>query len=983
MTFRRRVWYDETAQRTVADHRRMEELMVDAAAVIAAWIGLLLTENIAMWFLWREHFSGAWEIALARHTVVPIAIVVVSPLSIVIVIAWNAATRAANGERAPAFALAVSGAIAMGAVAMGVSGGRHFASWTVRMSFVVASAIAGALGGAHLPARVTALERHPLRLAAVGLAIAISAWLADDYLLSRLYPGFHAAMLASTLVGSALIGISFRAGHTPTRWARWMAGLVAIAVGSCAAWTMHATRLLDRATNLRVALVEHAPLLGRAVMLIVALRPPRADEAPPTRAASETITPGEVARALDWTGHDLILLSVDALRADHVSSYGYRRTTTPNIDELAREGTLFESAYCPTPHTSYSVTSMLTGKYLRPLMVMGLGAEDSETWPQALRRYGWRTAAFYPPAVFFIDQDRFAHFAEEHLGFEYAKVEFADATLREQQVTDYLDRIIPEVPLFLWVHFFEPHEPYETHPDHIFPASGAPDVDAYDSEIAAADDGIGRLLRLIRRRRPGAVFVVTADHGEEFGEHGGHYHGTTVYEEQVRVPLVVAGPGVRRGGRVGTVVQTIDLLPTALSALGIPRPPRIRGRDLGSLLAGGPNEADLGFAFAETDDYALIASGDDRLVCERRAAACAIYRPRDDPEERRDVANAQAQRFAGLNAMLREVERDHGRYEASGSAPWPEALRRALQGEADAALDVASLLDDADVAIRRKAAEICFTLRVPATIPAVKRALIRDEDDEVRRWTALALTRMGQPLAPLVDAMLKDPSREWRARAALVIAERGEPRACEEIAASWDIALPRAGEGIADGQPPRLTLDLDHAAELLAAMGRARCKNAVPALAQALADVRARPYVADALGAIGDDRARAPLLAFLADEKYVTARPHEARALLALGARDWSSSAPVRDVQTTLSAPAHAYSLRLLVLLSDASASLDAHADGLLLPASPLGTEVRAMDFPPVLAKQVRNGDRRVDLRLEASSGGVIALWLVRAERLD
>src|SRR6185437_5465032 len=166
------------------------------------------------------------------------------------------------------------------------------------------------------------------------------------------------------------------------------------------------------------------------------------------------------------------------------------------------------------------------------------------------QRYGWRTAAFYPPAVFFIDEDRFPRFEESHLGFEYAKVEFADPVLREQQVGSYLDGAATDKPLFLWVHFFEPHEPYVVHPEHVFTGGKSADVDAYDSEVATADDGIGRIVRRVEARRPGAIVLVTADHGEEFGEHGGRYHGTTVYEEQVRVPLVVAGPGIAPKTRV-------------------------------------------------------------------------------------------------------------------------------------------------------------------------------------------------------------------------------------------------------------------------------------------------------------------------------------------------------------------------------------------------------------------------------------------------
>jgi hypothetical protein len=965
--------------------------LLDAAAILASWAVLLLAESVAVSLVWGEQFTGVWEMSLARRAVVPVALVVLAPMSIVAAAGWTAAVRAGAGQRAPAWGLAIGGAVALGAIAIGDSHGRHFSSATVRVPFVLAMAFGGGLAGGRLIPRVAMIARRPQVMAAVGVCVMCGAWLADSYVLPRLYPWFHAGLLAWTLAGSALVGLALRSSVAPDRAVRVAAVVFAAIVALCAAWTPRALRTIGHAANLRVVLVEHAPLLGRAVAIAVRIRPPDADDVP-TPGVDTTIADRAVARSLDWTGHDLVLLTVDALRADHVSGYGYVRDTTPNIDALAREGTLFESAYCPTPHTSYSVTSMLTGKYLRPLMALGLG-EDSETWAQALRRYGWRTAAFYPPAVFFIDEDRFVGFAGEHLGFEYAKVEFVAAAHRENQVAEYLEGAAPEVPIFLWVHFFEPHEPYVVHAEHVFPAGPSPDIDAYDSEIAAADEGIGRIVRLVRTRRPGAVVIVTADHGEEFGEHGGHYHGTTVYEEQVRVPLIVVGPGVRAGARVAAAVQTIDLLPTALSSMGMPRPARIRGRDIGSLLAGDPKgidpkTADGGFAFAETDDYALVATGAERLVCQRRAAACALYRLSDDPGEHHDVSSGQAERFASLRATLRAVEQDHGRYETSGGPAWPEALRRGIQGDADAALDVASLLDDADVAIRRKAAEVCFRLHVPTTTPAVRRSLARDEDDEVRRWSALAVARMGEPVPPVVDALLKDANHDWRRRAALTLGERGDARACDEIGAWWADILPPAGlttRTTPDGEPPRLGIDLESVEELLLATGKAHCRAVVPALVRALADVRARPHVADALGVIGDDRARAPLLALFATEPYVTARPHEARALLALGARDWWAAVPAPAVTTHLTAPAHVAALRLLVLLSEAGASLDARAAGRPLAPSPPGSEVRALDLPDQARppRQSQRSGERIEVDLRVSSGGVVAAWLLSAGRLD
>ena len=135
------------------------------------------------------------------------------------------------------------------------------------------------------------------------------------------------------------------------------------------------------------------------------------------------------ARPLDLGKRDILFISIDALRADHVGVYGYKRNTTPHIDALAKKGVIFTHAYCPTPHTSYSVTSMMTGKYMRPLLLQGAG-EDSDTWASLLRTYGYRTAAFYPPAVFFIDPNRFTTFKKSHLGFEYAKVEFKEGAGR-------------------------------------------------------------------------------------------------------------------------------------------------------------------------------------------------------------------------------------------------------------------------------------------------------------------------------------------------------------------------------------------------------------------------------------------------------------------------------------------------------------------------------------------------------------------------
>src|SRR5262249_21256420 len=144
---------------------------------------------------------------------------------------------------------------------------------------------------------------------------------------------------------------------------------------------------------------------------------------------------------------------------------------------------------------------------------------------------------------------------------------------------------------FVWVHYFEPHEPYDLHPG---PFAGAREaVDRYDGEIRFVDDQIARLVAYLKKTRPHALVVLAADHGEEFGEHGGRYHGTALYEEQARVPLAFAtldGSGLSPH-RVTTPVGLVDVAPTILSLIGIVPSARMRGRDLGPWMS--PSAASL------------------------------------------------------------------------------------------------------------------------------------------------------------------------------------------------------------------------------------------------------------------------------------------------------------------------------------------------------------------------------------------------------
>lgn len=856
--------------------------MADAYLTVAA---LALLELFAVAIFARRELVGMFELTRALRDMTPIALAAAGPVAL----AGGTLVELVRRADRPAArsAVAILAAAFAGAVAFGVSTGRHFAGGG-RPQFVVGlSVISGALAfavAAPLARWLASAQDRARRFIIVGAiaGLILALEIINRAVLPRLYPAFHAGLAALTLLAAPFITLALDAeakaapGRPPgsRKLARVVAALVLFTAG--AAGSPAAARGLARADNVRLIYLDRAPLLGHVVELGARLAPPEPldDGADDERRADRPGTD------VDLTGRDIALITIDALRADHVGAYGYARKTTPNLDKLAAEGAVFEAAYTQTPHTSYAITSLMTGKYMRPLLLQGLGA-DSETWAQHLRRYGYKTAAFYPPAVFFIDQDRLSTFEARGLDFEYRKVQFAPAFERANEVKAYLDGPGAKAErLFLWAHLFEPHEPYEAHEEFPF---GDRDVDRYDAEIAAADAGLGEIVAAVRAVRPGAVIIVAADHGEEFLDHGGRYHGTTVYEEQARVPLVISAPGLIKPQRVAAPVQLIDLLPTTLAGLSIPRPARVRGERLGPLLTGAKG-GEPGFAFSETDTQTMLARGSLRLVCARKVGACALYDVAKDPGETTDVSSLMPGDLAEMRRAIRALEASHGRYEISGGRAegkgWPEALRRGIAGDADAAADVAALLDDADVSIRRKAAEVLFEQRRPETAPALRLALLRDEDEEVRRWSALSLTRLGEG-APRTRELLDDADLAWRRLAALALAEAGDDRGEATLIAWFREAYGKKKGG--DARPAK-PIPFERAREIADALAKIRSKDAVPVLLDALDDVRLRPYLAAALARIGSDAARPALAKQLESERYQTARIAIAEALVKLGA---------------------------------------------------------------------------------------------------
>lgn len=831
--------------------------------IVGAWGWLGLTYACLL-FAQREQIAGIWELQTGSLGLLPSWLLLLTPVGAAGGLLGRQLGLAATDATVPRRRLAALAAVFAFALAWGVGGGRHLATWETRGGFaLVFSLCAGAavFFGVALVGRLLRAQRGPLVVAASLAFASVVFELANNLILVRLYPAFHLGLsiVSVTSCGAAAALLAWPLKPRPL--------VPAVIVALAALILLPASRAISGFDNFRWLVSEGSTSLAWGVDFASLVAPPAPLEA---ELANIPLGARRPSQDVDFRGRDVVLISIDALRADHLGAYGYKRPTTPSMDALAREGVTFEYGYAPTPHTSYSVTSLMTGKYMRPLLLQEAGS-DSELWAGLMQKYDYRTAGFYPPAVFFIDTPRFLNFKEQKLGFEYAKVEFAEGDKRIGQIEEYLGTVPSERNVFLWVHLFGPHEPYEKSPEYDF---GARDIDLYDSEIRAADESVGRIVRLMRARDPQALIILTADHGEEFGDHGGRYHGTSVFDEQVRVPLIMAGGGLAKSRRVQEPVQTIDLLPTVLSGLRIPVPPRLRGRDLSPLLGQAEPPKGEGRAVAETDDYTMLAEGDFRLICQRRSGACQLYDIAADPAQKVDVASKHPELTEKLRNSARSIAQTHGEFESQGlraeGKGWPTPILLGISGNAEVAPELAMLLDDADVAIRRKSAELLFSLANTGQSPSLRLALTREEDKDTRAWLSLALTRLGQG-APLVFELLKGDDLSFRRLAALALAEQGDDIGEMELIRWW-IAEP----------PP----DFGEAQKILNALGTIRSEKSVPHLIQSLDSVRLRAAIASTLARIGDKDAKAHLALRLNKERFHSARLPLAEAILALGGDD-------------------------------------------------------------------------------------------------
>jgi len=386
-------------------------------------------------------------------------------------------------------------------------------------------------------------------------------------------------------------------------------------------------------------------------------------------------------------GPNVLLVSVDTLRADHLGTYGYSRPTSPRIDAFAETAVVFEHCQASASWTLPSMASVFTSTYSSTNRCWSLGARLDDTFTtlaEVLLAKGYDTACVVSHLFCTTRhglQQGFVHFDDS---YAYPEVD-PDEAITSQVISDrgirFLEqkaRVADGRPWLLWLHYFDPHDDYMWQPEHTpkFVVEGAQPsaVDLYDGEIAYTDQHIGRVLDALEREGLAAstLVVLVADHGEEFHEHGGVGHGTTLFGEQIRVPFLVRAPSIAPG-RVSSLVRTVDLMPTVLDLVGLEGHSESVGRSLAPWMRGPRASAlDEAPALSETRMGAnahleSVVDGGLELVRHRTSGAVSLFDLVKDPAEQRDLASTRADDVkrleADLDALIAEAEAKSEGYE--------------------------------------------------------------------------------------------------------------------------------------------------------------------------------------------------------------------------------------------------------------------------------------------------------------------------------
>jgi len=391
-------------------------------------------------------------------------------------------------------------------------------------------------------------------------------------------------------------------------------------------------------------------------------------------------------------GVNVLLITIDTLRADHLSSYGYVRQTSPNIDALAATGVIFDGAHTYWPKTRGSFAAMFTGLYasqhgltVRDRDLPGFNQTLAETFADA----GYETAAALDNG----NLDEALGFAQGFETYEQTWLSGDTELERTEAITrfgeTFLARDASGQPFFLWLHYVNPHTPYEPPEETLsmFRGDGlVPEgpvlervtgyhggvnrkhvavdgeehwgdyIDRYDAEIRVADTHIGRVIQALEAggRRDSTLVVLTSDHGESLGEHNYYFdHGNDLFNPSLRIPFVLSFPGMLPTGlRVAGAVSTLDLYPTILDLSRLSYPPELQGKSVLPLVRGTTDELHDNLFFQNDQHQMAISNGRLKLIHDPQGDVFSLFDTYRDPAERENRYAGAAAGVAPFKAQL-------------------------------------------------------------------------------------------------------------------------------------------------------------------------------------------------------------------------------------------------------------------------------------------------------------------------------------------
>lgn len=357
---------------------------------------------------------------------------------------------------------------------------------------------------------------------------------------------------------------------------------------------------------------------------------------------------------------NIVFISIDTVRADHFSSYGYKRKTTPRMDEIAAEGTRFVNGWAHAPSTRYSVPAMLTGRFPlsveyfdRPGQWPGI-AKSNTTLAEVAKSRGMYTGAILNYRYFTpwrLMNQGFDFYDNKNARLHRAVSGKGPAETTGSSSKEQTDKAIEFVGkhgakrFFLWVHYYDPHYRFEKNADAT--DFGDSDIDRYDNEIHFTDKHIGRLMDTLRAKGiyGRTAVIITGDHGEGFGEHGVKFHGYHLYAAQTRVPFIVRVPGTKPAA-VDAPASHVDIMPTVANLIGAQPRWDMQGRSLVDLIAGtAPADEDRWvfqqLSYENNNEMRAAANKNCHVIYNVSPhLSWELYNTRTDPQETKDIIDS-------------------------------------------------------------------------------------------------------------------------------------------------------------------------------------------------------------------------------------------------------------------------------------------------------------------------------------------------------